>query len=478
MLNNNLKTIFLVVILAAGPLCLCADAAGNNPAGKGGASIIRISGAIDLAVALPPGWNPSQKPNCVSAPGGKNYCAFLESASDLLPCNQLQMVARFKYIPGDKSLKFDLLPLPASRPYSRGITSECIARVISPSNKALIYIIVYEIQGSMISFVSDRYLLGKDVDADKIPAIEKDIKSIMRDSAFAGSPGFKKLVPEYFAATGRPNFAAIKSESAGYSSKPRPKPLIDADILKLSMKTEDSFAAYEKLSGAYPYDSLIGIGDIYFSKREFENAVKKYEEARAIDPGRPDAYNGIGSVLLLQHKTDEAEKYYKTAMEKSPGNPSSHANMGWLLLSRKEYIEAERNFMYALARSPDLDTAASATNGLTEIALYYNEPAMAIAWNKQFLSIFPDYAESHANILRAALHIGNIADAVHAAETLIRLRPGAPGAEILAGRAFYAAGDYARAAQHLCPLADSPISTDSDLDSCRDATDKISEQAR
>jgi tetratricopeptide (TPR) repeat protein len=445
-------------------------AEGNSNSGR--VIIIRITDDTSAAFTTNDGWIELPGGACVLSPFKTKFCAEITAAKEITVCQFVEAQSRFKDAPGDPDVIVNYTNEYSGAFPTRGIKESCSARIVSPRDRSIYFRAAYLVGSNLISIVSDPFIWNVNINKENMENIEKVIPSFFGSLAFSGSKEFAKLVPSVFPQSGRPNFEAIKSSAPQYSPRPRNDKLIAADKLKLTGKIDSAENSYASLAASFPYDSEIGLGDIAMARRENDSAIMHYEKALSIDDSLPDAYNGLGSIKLAQNDYAGAESYFNKAQDKNSGNPSAFVNIGWLELDLGRYIEAERNFMEALARAPDLDTAAAATNGLTEIAFHYGEPSVAVAWNKEFISKLPDYPEAYANLARAYLDIGQNDRAIESAEILLKLAPDVPYAKILAGRVYFASGKFQEAANNSCRFISNPVIVISDKLLCAQALEK------
>lgn len=258
------------------------------------------------------------------------------------------------------------------------------------------------------------------------------------------------------ALTRRPVFSEVKNNARFINTKPfdRSEFLINADRLRLKGLLQEAREEYSALLPSFQYDSILGLGDVAMAEGDMDAAKKQYEAASRIDPNLPHAYNGLGSVALAAGDANGALKYFQKALELDESAPGTYVNLGWAALTRGKLYEAETLFMKALALKPDLDAAAGAINGLTTIAFNYNEYDEAIRWNSSLLTMFPDYPEARANLVRAYMMKGDGESAAGEARRLESVAQRIPSVITLAGKAYMMAGMLDIAADRLCRYAD------------------------
>lgn len=416
--------------------------------------------ADGITLALPGGWalEDRDKSNCIAWKNGLEICAWWRPALGLEACEWLKKDIESGY--GDDASLIDLksVPLTMDEYSPSGAASGCRARAISSKTGAMQYAAVLLFGDSALAIESSMAVWGKDLDASSINSFEGDFFSIIKPvkiGAACAIPAAADDVPEPPGGKdGRPDFRAIKEAAGQFAPVVRDKPLLSADWSRLRGYIEEARQKYEALRDIFPYDAQVGLGDTALMEQRFDKASAYYESATKIDPSRPDAYNGLGSVAFAKGNDEKASEKFNEALRKAPGSPDTLANLGWLMLDAGKKIEAETRFMEALARSPGPDAMVSATNGLTEIAFIYDEPEKAVAWNTALISALPELAEGHANLIRAFLAMKDPAHAAGEADILVKLAPERPGAMLLSGRAYAAAGRNEDTVKWLCPVVE------------------------
>jgi tetratricopeptide (TPR) repeat protein len=101
-------------------------------------------------------------------------------------------------------------------------------------------------------------------------------------------------------------------------------------------------------------------------KKQYDESIKKYREALAVDPDDANAHNELGRTLLAQDRFDDAIEQYREAdkLWKKAGSPDQKiALFNWAnaLRSKKQYDESIKRYREALAVDP---TFANAHNGI------------------------------------------------------------------------------------------------------------------
>jgi tetratricopeptide (TPR) repeat protein len=94
----------------------------------------------------------------------------------------------------------------------------------------------------------------------------------------------------------------------------------------------------------------MNLGVAYEKNGEQDSAIKEYTAASG---KLPIAYLYLGNVYFQKKEFDEAEMYYRKAMKKVPENGNAYNNLAWLYYTKKENLEeAEELALKAMTLNP------------------------------------------------------------------------------------------------------------------------------
>jgi len=107
------------------------------------------------------------------------------------------------------------------------------------------------------------------------------------------------------------------------------------------------------------------LGNVYADRREPDQAIAAFEQARAIRDTASVSYN-LGTVLLEQGRVDEAVAAWRRALERDPGYALAHYNLGSVLAERGQIDDAEAHFEDAVRSAPEFTAAHAALRQIAE----------------------------------------------------------------------------------------------------------------
>jgi tetratricopeptide (TPR) repeat protein len=229
----------------------------------------------------------------------------------------------------------------------------------------------------------------------------------------------------------------------------------------------------------------------YFSKNDYERALKEYEEAVRLYPSLAAAHNNMGAAYFALARYEEAARCFREAARLDPSYAQAHFNLALasiklgrereandsLVAATRAYVaegdayldagllkEAEESYRALLRIDPDYVVAHQRLGLVHNAARRFDE---ATASFKRALNKTPDDAPALEGLAEAYLGTRDYSRAADAATHAARLRPDSPAAHYLAGLAHASLNQRAQALADLTRLqqlkADAPAKLLSDF---------------
>lgn len=116
---------------------------------------------------------------------------------------------------------------------------------------------------------------------------------------------------------------------------------------------------------AHHAKQVVELGWSYFNKGDVDTALKRFNQARIVDPKFAPGYFGTAYVYSVQGKLDLAIPYYRKSIDLDPSFSPAYSNLGLALLYSDNTSEAWPMLKKALELDPKNGDAHA------NIALYY-----------------------------------------------------------------------------------------------------------
>jgi len=125
--------------------------------------------------------------------------------------------------------------------------------------------------------------------------------------------------------------ATASEDAPTYSpNKEADKLMVEGENFFAQSKYDEAIKKFEKALALDPriYQAALSAGDSYVAKGDFENAEKWYQKGIAINPDRETAYRYSATPFMKQKKYDQARERYIEAYISEPYNNMSHRGIG------------------------------------------------------------------------------------------------------------------------------------------------------
>ncbi len=97
--------------------------------------------------------------------------------------------------------------------------------------------------------------------------------------------------------------------------------------------------------------SLIRQAYVFMQQQRYEEAIERFRQAEAANPGNATVYNMMGLCYLSTDRIDQALEHFDTALQMIPGFTDARNNRGTAYLALEQYRLAEVDFIAVLSDS-------------------------------------------------------------------------------------------------------------------------------
>ncbi len=135
--------------------------------------------------------------------------------------------------------------------------------------------------------------------------------------------------------------AAAPAARAAGSAKPAANP--------------DEVKALEALAARQPNDASVRVelGNLHMDAQQWDEAIRWYREALALDPNRPDVETDLGACLVSSGSPEDALAEFDKALKATPDYKNALYNQGIALMQLGRTGEAAAVWEDLLKRYPD-----------------------------------------------------------------------------------------------------------------------------
>ena len=178
---------------------------------------------------------------------------------------------------------------------------------------------------------------------------------------------------------------------------------------------------------------------------EFDEAVRTYGQALALNPDSDQAHNNLGLTWQAQGREQEAVAEFREATRLNPGFETARFNLANALSRLGQLDESIAAYRAAIQLNPD---RAESHSGLGICYAMKNEMAGAAQEFKEVLRLQPDNSAAAGNLGNALAAQNRIDEAIPYYLTALRLNPGDYQTEFNLGLSFSREGKRPEAESH------------------------------
>jgi tetratricopeptide (TPR) repeat protein len=113
------------------------------------------------------------------------------------------------------------------------------------------------------------------------------------------------------------------------------------------------------------------LGSLYIEQKQFDNAIREFEQAVQLNPGSPSAQLGLGLAFYLKGDPRRAQQIFESVLGQNPQTASGQRLLADLYAEQKIYADAIQHYREALRLQPDM---AEAHNNLAWLLATSEDP--------------------------------------------------------------------------------------------------------
>ncbi|MCC7178030.1 MAG: tetratricopeptide repeat protein [Acidobacteria bacterium] len=185
------------------------------------------------------------------------------------------------------------------------------------------------------------------------------------------------------------------------------------------------------------------LGSTFHEAGRYDEAVRHYERAVALEPDYAPAYNNLGVTLRAQGRVDAAIAAYEKGLALEDDYPDLHYNLANALLELGRADEAAAHLRQSLAGEP---ASAATHNNLGMAMAAKGQYAQAAAEFRAAIALDPGSALAHRNLGNALASMGRTSEALGALERAVSIDPEDAQAAYDLGSLLLEAGRFPEAA--------------------------------
>ncbi|MDA8404916.1 MAG: tetratricopeptide repeat protein [Desulfobacteraceae bacterium] len=116
-----------------------------------------------------------------------------------------------------------------------------------------------------------------------------------------------------------------------------------------------------------PHYPLTNLGFVYYKLKDYDQAVKNYQEAIDVAPNFPMAFHGLGLVYMAMGKNSDAVAALQSAVEKAPKEGPIYMDLGKAYQQSGEYNKAYDAFNKAAELAKDAKSKTEALDAAKKV---------------------------------------------------------------------------------------------------------------
>lgn len=189
------------------------------------------------------------------------------------------------------------------------------------------------------------------------------------ESLYADDPVLQRDIGQVYMAKGKPELAKDRFKKAIALKPDYSAAKNDLGVAFMAMKDWDAAiynfkALSEDLLYATPHYPLVNLGNAYFNKQEYEQALQSYQKALELQPKFVNAMQGLARTYIAQSRQSDAVRVLEKASQVAPDDALVFLDLGRAYASVKDTGKAAKAFKRVIELNPDTPLAEQAKKEL------------------------------------------------------------------------------------------------------------------
>ncbi|MBF0380248.1 MAG: tetratricopeptide repeat protein [Magnetococcales bacterium] len=168
------------------------------------------------------------------------------------------------------------------------------------------------------------------------------------------------------------------------------------------------------------FNALNLLGNISFTKNNYELAIEQFQKAISINTESADAHSNVGLAYQAIGRMDDAITSYKKAISINPEFANAYSNLGNTLSEQYRLIEAVKCYQKAISINPKFVKAHYNLGNTLKEQGKFDE---AVISYQKAISIYPEFANAYYNLGNTLKEQGKFDEAVTNYQKAISIYP-------------------------------------------------------
>jgi len=175
------------------------------------------------------------------------------------------------------------------------------------------------------------------------------------------------------------------------------------------------------------------LGNIYYQKKAFDQAIEEFERVAELEPENVSAIYLLARSYVLKGNIDSAAINYKKVIELFPSNSLAYLELADVYIDHEQYVEAIALLEKVITINPQ---EGGVFLTLASIYEFQGDNQKAKAYYQKGLELQPTHIQGRKKLLLLYLGEGNTDAVIEQAKSLLTVEPKDPVTHFILGAAY------------------------------------------